>query len=203
MGLESATYIHELDANNPVGASDPRAQGDDHIRMVKNTLQNTLSNIEGEVTASHTELNYLTGATGVTGTGNTVRSIAPALTGTATVETLNASVDLQIDAVSVKSVAARSQSGAGSLTADDNGCIINVTTAGTQSLGDLPEGFTAVIMNSSAGSFNVAATDGTLSFMHGNGSAPSTGTRALARGGCCTVTRIAEDDWRIFGTGLS
>lgn len=63
MGLETATYIHELDSDNPVGASDPKSQGDDHLRMLKLTLQNTLPNIEGVVNASHTELNILVGAT--------------------------------------------------------------------------------------------------------------------------------------------
>ena len=63
MGLEAATFIHELDPSNPVGGSDPKSQGDDHIRLTKSTLQNTLPNVEGAVTASHTELNILNGAT--------------------------------------------------------------------------------------------------------------------------------------------
>lgn len=63
MGLEIATYIHELDASNPVGATDQKSQGDDHIRMIKGALQNTLPNIEGPVTASHAELNLLVGET--------------------------------------------------------------------------------------------------------------------------------------------
>lgn len=63
MGLESATYIHQLDPNNPVGGSDPKSQGDDHFHLIKETLQNTFPNVEGEVTASHTELNILDGVT--------------------------------------------------------------------------------------------------------------------------------------------
>jgi hypothetical protein len=66
MGLEAATFIHELDPSNPVGGSDPKAQGDDHIRLTKQTLQNTLPNVEGAVTASHTELNVLDGITATT-----------------------------------------------------------------------------------------------------------------------------------------
>lgn len=61
MGLETATLIHELDSSNPVGAVDTKAQGDDHIRLLKSTIQNTFPNIEGVVNASHTELNYLVG----------------------------------------------------------------------------------------------------------------------------------------------
>lgn len=56
MGLESATYIHELVPTNPVGATDPKSQGDDHIRMFKQAVQNTLPNVEGAVQASHTQL---------------------------------------------------------------------------------------------------------------------------------------------------
>lgn len=63
MGLETATYIHQLDPNNPVGGSDPKSQGDDHFHVIKETLQNTFPNVEGEVSASHTELNILDGAT--------------------------------------------------------------------------------------------------------------------------------------------
>lgn len=63
MGLESATYIHQLDPTNPVGGSDPKSQGDDHLHLIKETLQNTFPNVEGEVTASHTELSILDGVT--------------------------------------------------------------------------------------------------------------------------------------------
>lgn len=58
MGLEAATYIHQLDANNPL-SSDAKSQGDDHLRLTKSTLQNTFPNVEGEVTVSHTQLNTL------------------------------------------------------------------------------------------------------------------------------------------------
>lgn len=57
MGLEVATYIHELDPSNPIGGSDPKSQGDDHIRLTKSTLQNTLPNVTGPITLSHTQIN--------------------------------------------------------------------------------------------------------------------------------------------------
>lgn len=81
MPLESATFINGLNASNPVGASDPKSQGDDHLRLIKSTLLNTFPSLTGAVTATHTQLNFLTGATGLTGTGNTVRSASPTLTG--------------------------------------------------------------------------------------------------------------------------
>jgi hypothetical protein len=40
MGLESATYIDDLDPANPI-SSDKRKQGDDHLRLIKDVLQNT------------------------------------------------------------------------------------------------------------------------------------------------------------------
>src|ERR1044072_9465938 len=58
MGLEAASFIHQLDANNPV-SSDSKGQGDDHLRLIKFCVQNTLPNVDGHVTASHTEFNFL------------------------------------------------------------------------------------------------------------------------------------------------
>lgn len=84
MGLETATYISGLNASNPVHATDQVSAGDDHLRLIKSTLLATFPNITGAVTSSHTELNYLDGLTGVTGSGNLVASASPTLTGTLT-----------------------------------------------------------------------------------------------------------------------
>lgn len=78
MGLESATFIHQLDPNNPVGGSDPKSQGDDHFHLIKETLQNTFPNVEGEVTASHTELNILDGVTASAADINKLDNLAAA-----------------------------------------------------------------------------------------------------------------------------
>lgn len=61
MALETGTYINSLNPANPSG-TDPRAQGDDHIRLVKSTLKNTFPNINGAVTATDEQLNAITGA---------------------------------------------------------------------------------------------------------------------------------------------
>lgn len=65
MGLETfvGTYINGLNPDNPVGATDPKSQGDDHIRGVKLVLQNQFPNLSGAVTSSHSELNILDGVT--------------------------------------------------------------------------------------------------------------------------------------------
>ena len=62
MALESATYINTLDAANPT-ASDPKNQGDDHLRMIKSAVKATFPNVAGAVNPSHTEFNYLVGVT--------------------------------------------------------------------------------------------------------------------------------------------
>lgn len=59
MPLESATYISELDPTNPVGSSDLVSSLDDHMRLVKATLQNTFPNIDGAVSATEDQINLL------------------------------------------------------------------------------------------------------------------------------------------------
>lgn len=62
MALESPTYISDLVATNPT-SSDPKSDGDNHIRNVKSALQATFPNVTGAVTPTHTELNYVDGVT--------------------------------------------------------------------------------------------------------------------------------------------
>lgn len=56
MPLETATYINQLDAANPLG-SDPIASGDDHLRLIKAALKATFPNITGPVTPTQAVLN--------------------------------------------------------------------------------------------------------------------------------------------------
>ena len=62
MGLETGTYISDLNSSNPV-AGDPVNEGDDHIRLVKSTVKATFPSVSGAVTSTHTELNLLDGVT--------------------------------------------------------------------------------------------------------------------------------------------
>ncbi len=62
MALETGTYISDLVATNPT-SGDPKSQGDDHFRLLKSTIQATFPSITGAVTPTHTELNYVAGAT--------------------------------------------------------------------------------------------------------------------------------------------
>jgi len=65
MALESTTYIDGLVTTNPTG-TDPRSQGDDHLRLIKATIRSTFPNVSGAMTATHTELNLIDGYTGTT-----------------------------------------------------------------------------------------------------------------------------------------
>lgn len=62
MALESATYINGLDSANPT-ATDPKNQGDDHLRLLKSTIKATFPNVTGAITPTHTELNFVAGVT--------------------------------------------------------------------------------------------------------------------------------------------
>ena len=66
MALEDLTgggkYIDDLVSTNPT-ATDNVAQGDDHIRGIKNVLKLTFPSIDGAINATDTELNYVDGVT--------------------------------------------------------------------------------------------------------------------------------------------
>ena len=63
MGLESVTYISDLDGSNPPGG-DPKSQGDDHIRNIKTGILNSFPNITGAVTATQAQINALSSMAG-------------------------------------------------------------------------------------------------------------------------------------------
>lgn len=80
MGLEVATYINGLVTTNPVGASDPVSQGDDHIRLLKTVLKNTFPNLTGAVTLTQAQLNAAA-QTNVANAFTAIQTIDTAATG--------------------------------------------------------------------------------------------------------------------------
>jgi len=65
MALEDLTgtkYIDDLVSTNPTTGDDV-AEGDDHIRGIKNVLKTTFPNVTGAITPTETELNYVGGVT--------------------------------------------------------------------------------------------------------------------------------------------
>lgn len=87
MALETATYISGLVSTNPL-SSDPKSQGDDHLRLIKSTILATFPNITGAVTATHTELNYVTGVT--SGIQSQLNSISALASGTKALHLISA-----------------------------------------------------------------------------------------------------------------
>ena len=47
MGLETGTYINDLVTTNPVGATDQKQFGDDHLRLIKSVLKATFPGMAG------------------------------------------------------------------------------------------------------------------------------------------------------------
>lgn len=58
MTVESATYIDTLDATLPL-SGDPKSEGDNHLRLIKQVLQNTFPNVNGAIQASDNQLDAL------------------------------------------------------------------------------------------------------------------------------------------------
>jgi microcystin-dependent protein len=56
MALETGTYISDLVSSNPP-SSDSLAQAAGHLRLIKSTILATFPNVEGEITATDTEIN--------------------------------------------------------------------------------------------------------------------------------------------------
>jgi hypothetical protein len=96
-GLETGTYISHLVPTNPTG-SDDRAQGDDHLRLIKTTLLNTFPSITGAVTATHTELNTLDGVTASTAELNILDGATLSTTELNYVDGVTSALQTQLDA---------------------------------------------------------------------------------------------------------
>lgn len=62
MGLETVPYIDGLVVTNPL-STDKRRFGDDHLRLIKTVLKNSFPTVDGPVTPTVAELNFLAGVT--------------------------------------------------------------------------------------------------------------------------------------------
>lgn len=62
MGLETGTYISDLNAANPAGG-DGLKDADNHLRLLKSTIKSTFPNINNAVTPTDEELNFVDGVT--------------------------------------------------------------------------------------------------------------------------------------------
>lgn len=64
MSLETGTYIDSLVTTNPLG-SDPLADADGHLRLIKSTIKATFPNITGPVTLTQSEINASASVAGI------------------------------------------------------------------------------------------------------------------------------------------
>lgn len=92
MPLETAQFINQLDAANPLG-SDPIAAGDDHLRLIKATIKSTFPNITGAVNLTQAQINDGLQKAGGTMTGALVLSGNPSVAlGAATKQYVDSSI---------------------------------------------------------------------------------------------------------------
>lgn len=63
MGLEVASFVSGLNALNPVGGTDPKSQGDDHLRLIKSVLLATFPGAVGALKFESTDAGAASGPT--------------------------------------------------------------------------------------------------------------------------------------------
>lgn len=97
MALESATYISDLVATNPVSGDNVGA-GDDHVRLLKSTIKASFPGVTGAVTATHTELNILDGVTASTAELNILDGVTASTAELNYVDGVTSAIQTQIDA---------------------------------------------------------------------------------------------------------
>ncbi len=75
MPLETASYISQLDAANPP-SSDPKSQGDNHLRMIKTVLQTQFPSLGAvPVNATAAQINAVVASSGLATTGTSTTSL--------------------------------------------------------------------------------------------------------------------------------
>ncbi|MEO1842178.1 MAG: hypothetical protein ABGY21_11835, partial [Pseudomonadota bacterium] len=113
MGLETGTYIDSLNAANPT-ATDPKSEGDDHLRLLKSTIKSTLPNVTGAVTATHTELNLLDGVTATTAELNLIDGVTATTAELNWTDGVTSAIQTQIDTKQASATAVTKTSTTGS-----------------------------------------------------------------------------------------
>lgn len=198
MGLESATYIPELTITNPIGASDPKSQGDDHLRLIKKTLSNTFGAFVGtagspkSVTLTEDQINDAALKAAV--------ATISALWNFTTPPTISSKL------IAVEPLLQNVQNGDYTLVLSDapkhiykasGGAGETITIPANASVA-FPIGTAIPIVNQGGGTLSIAITTDTLT-LEGDG---ATGTRTLADDGIATILKVTATAWMISG-GLS
>ena len=197
MGLETATYINGLVSTNPT-ATDNKSEGDDHIRLLKSTIQATFPSITGAVTATHTELNYVDGVTSAIQTQLDAKAPAasPTFTGTVTLP-----VTSTVDGFSVgyRSLPVVSTGGTTAVTTAVGKCY--ATTGGMTFNGTtFDAGNIVSVYNNSASAITLTQGAGLTLRLAGT---TLTGNRTLGARGMATIWFVSASEAIISGSGVS
>lgn len=138
MPLEAGDgYISGLTITNPVGATDPKSQGDDHIRLIKAALKGTFPNLTGAVTLTQSQLNEaarLSAENVFTGATQTLSSIRPSLRLTQTDATADEgrwNLEARSDQLLLETLSDAGSSGTALLTAVRTGNTATLALVGT------------------------------------------------------------------------
>lgn len=208
MGIETTTYISGLVATNPL-STDPKSQGDDHIRLIKAAILATFPNINGAVSATDEEISFLAGVTSAIQTQINTKVTSGGALGTPSSGTLTNCTADGTDAVGFKNIPQNSKSASYTLVASDAGKHIfhpsADTTARTWTIpanASVPYTVgTAItfINQTSAGVITISITSDTMR-LAGTG---TTGSRTLAANGIATAVKVTATEWIISGTGLT
>lgn len=197
MALETATYISGLVAANPA-STDPKSQGDDHLRLIKSAILATFPNINGAVTVTQAQINDVIN-----------KVVSGGALGTPSSGTLTNCTADGTNSVGFKHIPQNSQSAAYTLVLADAGKHIlhpsADTTARTFTIPAntsvaFPVGTAITFINgTTAGVVTIAITTDTMR-MAGAG---TTGSRTLAADGIATAVKVTSTEWIISGTGLT
>jgi hypothetical protein len=188
MALESGTYIDDLVETNPL-STDPKSQGDDHIRLIKKCILNSFPNVAGAMTLTEAQLND-----------------AAQKAATATVSALwNFTVAPTISGASIatKTVTHNYQNGnytcvlsdaGGSIIKQSGGAGETLTIPSNASVA-YPIGTAIMFVNQGGGTVSIGINTDTMT-LEGDG---ATGTRTLADDGICTAYKVSSTGWIIAG----
>jgi len=177
MAKETATYISQLVATNPV-ASDSVSVGDDHLRMLKTVLKTQFSGLTGTtaISSSEAELNLMDGVTATTAELNILDGVTSTaaelniLDGvTATTAELNY-LDVTTLGTSADSKALTQASGVVTIAGD---VVVSGTTPKV-TIGDAGAEDTTLLFDGNAKDFHIALDDSADKLVIGEGSTVGT-----------------------------
>lgn len=179
MGLESGTYISDLNSSNPVHATDAVSEADDHIRFLKSTIKATFPNISGAVTPTHTALNFV----------DATSSVQTQLDNLASVKQNAATTPYTLVLTDANKHLYKTATSAYAWTVPPNSSVA------------FPTGTTVTMVNNAAsGAITITQGSGVTIRLAGT---TTSGNLTLAAYGVATLLKVDTNTWFASGAGLS